>query len=80
MARTKVAQSVESYESWMEQEARASYAADQRRFAPVTAPTTKHYADETGRVLLGQRSIADAQYAADEAAGGLVALLMNRGR
>lgn len=77
---TRVAQRFESYESWMEAQVTQSIIDDQRRYAPVTAPVTKHYADETGRVLLGERSIADAQYAADEAQGGLVALLMNRGR
>jgi hypothetical protein len=44
-------------------------------------PTTKHYtAPDYPRVLLGQRSIADAQRQADEASGGLVWLAMNRGR
>jgi hypothetical protein len=68
------------YTRAMDAQAAADHAADQRRFAPVTAPPTTHYADATGRVLLGERTIADAQYAADEAAGGLVALLMHRGR
>ena len=77
---SKVARTATNYQDWMEQQATAAYADDQRRYAPVTAPTTKFYADTTGRVLLGQKDIADAQYAADEAAGGLLAVLMNRGR
>ena len=77
---TKVARTATNYQDWMEAQAAQSFIDDQRRYAPVTAPVTKHYADETGRVLLGQRSIADAQYAADEAHGGLVAIMMNRGR
>ena len=68
----------DSYEQWMESECRTSYADDQRRYAPQAAPVTKHYADDTGRVLLGQRSIADAQRQQEEAAGGLVAYLMAR--
>jgi hypothetical protein len=39
------------------------------------AQPTKHYADETGRVLLGQRDLADAQRDAD---GDLVALVCGR--
>jgi hypothetical protein len=68
------------YTRMMDDHAAADYIADQRRYAPVTASATTHYADATGRVLLGERTIADAQRVADEAAGGLVALLLNRGR
>ena len=74
-----VARTATNYQDWMEAQAAQSFIDDQVRYAPVAAPTTKHYADETGRVLLGQKDISDAQYAADEAAGGLVALMMRRG-
>jgi hypothetical protein len=43
-------------------------------------PVTTHYADTTGRVLLGARQLADAQYATDEAQGGLVAMACGYGR
>jgi chorismate mutase len=76
----KVAQTPDNYNDWMEQQARESYISDQRRYVPAPAPTTKHYADETGRVLLGQRTIADAQRQVEDDAGGLVAYMMNRGR
>jgi len=42
------------------------------------AMTLPHYADETGRVLLGLRSLADQQRATDDAAGGLIALACGR--
>jgi hypothetical protein len=69
------------YHQMAEQDAIESTNADQRRFAPMTAPPTKHYtAPDYPRVLLGQRTIADAQRQVEDDAGGLVAFMMNRGR
>ena len=56
-------------------QARADYRADRQRHTP---PPTKHYADATGRVLLGARALADAQRALEDEAGGLVAYLFRR--
>jgi hypothetical protein len=69
---SKVAQTPDNYNSWMEAQAAQSFIDDQRRYAP--AP--KYYA--AGEVKLGLKSIADAQYAKDEE-HGLVWLAMNRG-
>lgn len=38
-----------------------------------------YYANDTGRVLLGNRNLADHQRTADDAAGGLVFLACHRG-
>jgi hypothetical protein len=42
--------------------------------------TGGHYTDASGTVLLGNKALADAQRAADDARGGLVALACGIGR
>ena len=69
-------ESLEEMTAW---QAALDYANDMARHTPP-APLAAHYADATGRTLLGHRETADAQHADDEAAGGLVWLAMNRGR
>jgi hypothetical protein len=78
MAAQNVTQPFPDYETWMNDQVTQSMIEDQRRFAPAPTPT-KHYPDETGKILLGERAIADAQRAIDDEKG-LVWLAMNRGR
>ncbi len=68
---------------WLEAEHRAAFIADQQRWEchmlrDAGCQPTTHYVDETGRVLLGEKTIADAQYADDERKGGLVSMALNR--
>ncbi len=77
VTQTTTTRKFETLEEMAEWQAHLDYANDMHRHTPP-APATTHYADATGRVLLGQRDLADAQRAIENAAGGLVAYMMSR--
>ena len=60
-----------SWEEIADAQAWMDYRGDMKRH-PV-GPVHYRHCDDNGTVELGRKDIADAQYAADEAAGGLVA-------